>query len=45
LRSQYSLAYRSSNPTRDGSFRSIKIETDRRNLKVKARRGYYAARG
>jgi Ca-activated chloride channel homolog len=42
LRSQYSLAYRSSNPNRDGSFRSIKIETDRKNLKVKARKGYYA---
>jgi VWFA-related protein len=45
LRSQYSLAYRSSNPSRDGSFRSIKIETDRKNLRVKARKGYYAARG
>ncbi|PYV41704.1 MAG: VWA domain-containing protein [Acidobacteria bacterium] len=45
LRSQYSLAYRSSNPGRDGSFRSIKIETDRKNLKVKARKGYYAPRG
>jgi len=45
LRSQYSLAYRSSNPARDGSFRSIKIETDRKNLKVRSRKGYYAARG
>ncbi len=45
LRSQYSLAYRSSNPARDGSFRSIKIETNRKNLKVKSRKGYYAARG
>lgn len=45
LRSQYSLAYRSSNPARDGSFRSIKIETDRKNLKVKSRKGYYAAQG
>jgi VWFA-related protein len=45
LRSQYSVAYRSSNPARDGSFRSIKIETDRKNLKVKSRKGYYAARG
>jgi Ca-activated chloride channel homolog len=44
LRSQYSLAYRSSNPNRDGSFRSIKIETDRKNLKVKSRKGYYAPR-
>jgi len=45
LRSQYSLAYRSSNSARDGSFRSIKIETDRKNTKVKARKGYYAAKG
>ena len=45
LRSQYSLAYRSSNFARDGSFRSIKIETDRKNLRVKARKGYYSARG
>src|SRR5437867_8110140 len=45
LRSQYSLAYRSSNPGRDGSFRSIKIEADRKNLKVTARKGYYAPRG
>ncbi len=45
LRSQYSVAYRSSNPARDGSFRSVKIETDRKNLRVKARKGYYAAKG
>jgi VWFA-related protein len=45
LRSQYSLAYRSSNVARDGSFRSIKIETERKNLKVKSRKGYYAPRG
>jgi VWFA-related protein len=45
LRSQYTVAYRSSNPARDGSFRSVKIETDRKNLRVKARRGYYAAKG
>jgi VWFA-related protein len=44
LRSQYSLAYRSSNPIRDGAFRPIKIETDRKNLRVKARKGYYAPR-
>jgi VWFA-related protein len=44
LRSQYSVAYRSSNPGPDGSFRSVKIETDRKNLRVKARKGYYAAK-
>ena len=45
LRSQYSLAYRSSNTKQDGSFRAIKIKTDRKRLKVKARKGYYALRG
>jgi Ca-activated chloride channel homolog len=45
LRSQYSLAYRSSNPMRDGTFRSIKIQPANQGLKVKARKGYYAPRG
>ncbi len=45
LRSQYSLGYKSSNPARDGSFRTIRLETERKNLKVKSRRGYYAPRG
>jgi Ca-activated chloride channel family protein len=45
LRSQYSLGYRSSNPARDGSFRTIRLETERKNLKVKSRRGYYSPRG
>jgi len=42
LRSQYSLAYRSNNGNRDGSFRAIRIDTDRKDLRVKARKGYYA---
>jgi VWFA-related protein len=45
LRSQYSLAYRSSNANRDGGFRAIKIDPERRNVKVKSRKGYYAPRG
>jgi Ca-activated chloride channel homolog len=45
LRSQYSLAYRSSNVNRDGTFRAIKIEPDRKNVRVKSRKGYYAPRG
>ena len=44
LRSQYSLAYRSSNTRRDGSFRSIKIKINRKKLKVKSRKGYYSSR-
>ena len=45
LRSQYSLAYRSTHTVRDGSFRSVKIETSRRDVRVNARKGYYAPRG
>jgi Ca-activated chloride channel homolog len=44
LRSQYTIAYRSSNPARDGSFRKVRIEVKRGNLSysVRARSGYYA---
>jgi len=45
LRSQYSLAYRSTNSSRDGAFRAIKVDTDQKNLKVRARKGYYGPRG
>ncbi|MEW5975511.1 MAG: VWA domain-containing protein [Acidobacteriota bacterium] len=43
LRSQYSLAYVSSNPAKDGSFRTIRINLPgRKDLKVRAKKGYYA---
>jgi VWFA-related protein len=45
LRSQYSLAYRSANPNKDGTFRSIKIATSRKDVKIKSRKGYYGPRG
>jgi VWFA-related protein len=45
LRSQYSLGYYSSNPARDGSFRVIRLEVGRKNVRIKARHGYYAPRG
>lgn len=45
LRDQYSLAYRSTNTTKDGAFRSIKVETTRKDVKLKYRKGYYAPRG
>ncbi len=44
LRSQYSLAYVPSNKVRDGKFRSIRIEVDRKGLQVRTRKGYYAPR-
>jgi VWFA-related protein len=45
LRSQYSLAYVSTNAERDGKFRQIKIVPRDSSYTVKARRGYYAAKG
>ncbi len=45
LRNQYSVAYRSEDRTRDGSFRSIKINTIRRDVKLNHRKGYYAPAG
>jgi len=46
IRSQYTLAYVSSNPSRNGSYRNVKITaTGKRGktLEVRSRQGYYAA--
>jgi VWFA-related protein len=45
LRSQYSLGYLSTNSARDGKFRQIKIIPRNSSYTVRARNGYYAARG
>jgi VWFA-related protein len=42
LRTQYSLAYHSTNTTRDGAFRRIKVIPRSSDIKIRARRGYYA---
>jgi VWFA-related protein len=42
LRSQYVLGYYPTNANHDGTFRKIKIEVDRPDVKVLARKGYYA---
>src|SRR5688572_1140182 len=42
LRTQYSLSYRSNNLTRDGAFRRIKILPKDSDIRIRARRGYYA---
>jgi Ca-activated chloride channel family protein len=42
LRSQYSIGYVSSNQAKDGTFRTIQIETATKGLRVRARAGYYA---
>jgi len=48
LRQQYNLGYVSSNTSRDGKWRKIKIEVAKQGgnkLKVHAKRGYYAPQG
>lgn len=42
LRSQYSIGYYPSNKARDGSWRSIKVETRAPGATVRARSGYWA---
>jgi VWFA-related protein len=42
LRSQYALAYRPSDFQTNGRYRTIEISSDRKNLRVRARKGYYA---
>ncbi len=45
LRSEYTIGYYPTNVKRDGTFRKIKVETTDRELKVLARKGYYAPKG
>jgi len=42
LRFQYIIGYRPTRESWDGSFRRIKLESTRANLKVRTRAGYYA---
>jgi VWFA-related protein len=42
MRSQYSIGYAAANSKRDGSFRKIEIRMANKDLKVQARKGYYA---
>ena len=44
LRSQYTLAYRSTNTKRDGTYRKIRITAANKQFKVRGRDGYYASR-
>ncbi len=44
MRSQYAIGYSSLNPAKDGSFRRVEIRTNRKDVKVQARRGYYAVK-
>lgn len=42
LRQQYTLGYYPTNPSRDGTLRKIRVETADKEMKVLARKGYYA---
>lgn len=42
LRFQYVIGYHSMRNTWDGAFRRIKVELNRKGLKIRTRRGYYA---
>jgi VWFA-related protein len=45
LRSQYTLGYYPANAAHDGKFRKIKVDMSNHDLKVLARKGYYAPKG
>ena len=45
MRSQYAIGYTSTNPVRDGNFRRIELKTRQKDLKVQARKGYFAVAG
>ena len=45
LKSQYNIGYTSKNTKRDGSWRRVVVQTDRQNLVVRTKLGYYAPRG
>lgn len=44
MRSQYSIAYTSTNPDQDGTFRKLTVRVGDKNLKVQVRKGYYASK-
>jgi Ca-activated chloride channel family protein len=45
VRAQYLLTYYTNGESRDGRFRSIRVELKRPGLQVRARRGYYSEKG
>lgn len=44
LHQQYRLGYTPTNVTRDGGYRKIGVQTSRHDVKITARKGYYAPR-
>jgi len=45
MRSQYSIGFASGNPARDGGFRKLDIRAKNKELRVQARKGYFAVKG
>jgi VWFA-related protein len=44
MRSQYAIGYTPTNPAKDGTFRKIEIRANNKDLKVQARKGYFASK-
>jgi VWFA-related protein len=44
MRSQYLIGYSSTNETKNGGYRRLEIRTSNKDLRVQARKGYYAAK-
>lgn len=44
MRSQYAVAYSPTNPQKDGTFRKVEIRPAEKDLKVQARKGYFATK-
>jgi VWFA-related protein len=44
MRSQYMIGYTPTNSVRDDSYRKLEVKTTRKDLKVQARKGYYAVK-
>lgn len=42
MRTQYAIGYSPTNGAKDGSFRKLEIRTSSKDMKVQARKGYYA---
>lgn len=42
MRTQYVIGFTSSNPNKDGTFRRVEIKPKDRNIRIQARKGYYA---
>lgn len=42
MRSQYAIGYTPTNPEKDGSYRKLDIKLKDKDLKIEARKGYYA---